>query len=70
MVCHGITVKDSIMLNLAEIYQCQLFNLGHHSSGTYTDPFRFPIKNLYLKQKYNLNVTEENIFFEKMRKLH
>ena len=33
-------------------------------SGTYSDPFRFPTKNLYLKRKYNLNVTEENIFWK------
>ena len=31
-------------------------------TATYTYPFRFPTNNLYLKRKYNLNVTEENIF--------
>ena len=33
-------------------------------TATYTYPFRFPTNNLYLKRKYNLNVTEENIFWK------
>ena len=33
-------------------------------TATYTDPFRFPTNNLYLKRKYNLNVNEENIFLK------
>jgi hypothetical protein len=38
-------------------------------SGTYSDPFRFPTKNLYLKMKYNLNVTKKKYFLKKNEKV-